>query len=79
MNNTQARARSLAAWLVRRAMHLGRLVRQPCEVCSNPKVIAHHNDYTQPLQVRWLCRTCHGQWHYVRVTDGLGFRLKSNS
>jgi ribosomal protein S27AE len=48
---------------VDRALRLGLLVRQPCEVCGREKVDAHHDDYSQPLKVRWLCRRCHGQHH----------------
>lgn len=36
----------------------GVLVRQPCEVCGS-KAQAHHNDYSKPLEVRWLCPLHH--------------------
>lgn len=39
------------------------LERQPCEVCGNPDVVAHHDDYTKPLEVRWLCRSHHAKFH----------------
>jgi len=26
-------------------------------------VEAHHDDYGQPLAIRWLCRKCHRAWH----------------
>ena len=42
----------------------GKLIRQPCEVCnSNEKAEAHHDDYTKPLDIRWLCRAHHLEHH----------------
>ena len=35
-----------------------------CSVCnSTGKIEKHHDDYTKPLEVRWLCEQCHKQWH----------------
>lgn len=49
---------------VGRAVRDGRLVRQPCEVCgATEKVQAHHDDYSKPLDVRWLCPKHHAEWH----------------
>ena len=45
------------------AIRSGELVRQPCEVCGESKVDAHHDDYSQPLAVRWLCRKHHAEHH----------------
>lgn len=47
----------------RSAILAGTLVRQPCEVCGAEKVDAHHDDYSKPLDVRWLCRTHHNEFH----------------
>lgn len=43
----------------------GRLVRPDrCEQCGETGMIdSHHDDYAQPLEVRWLCRWCHQAWH----------------
>lgn len=57
------RPRHEARWLVRRALQSGRLTRQPCEACGSPKVHGHHDDYAQPLVVRWLCPTHHAELH----------------
>lgn len=39
---------------------------QPCEVCQGIiDVHRHHDDYDQPLEVRFLCRTHHMRWHKV--------------
>lgn len=49
---------------VRRAIKTGRLVRPDhCEQCAGPGPIeAAHADYSRPLHVRWLCRSCHRRW-----------------
>lgn len=44
---------------VGRAIETGTLVRQPCEVCGALQTHAHHDDYTKPLEVRWLCPLHH--------------------
>lgn len=41
----------------------GNLVRHTCEVCGEKNTVAHHDDYSQPLNVRWLCYVHHAQWH----------------
>lgn len=35
-----------------------------CSVCnSTEKIEGHHDDYTKPMEVRWLCNKCHREWH----------------
>lgn len=55
------RYRQAARQLVHRAVKMGRLKRpQVCEDCSRRcKAHAHHDDYSKPLEVRWLCPKCH--------------------
>ena len=57
------RVRYAARWAVRRAVASGALVRNPCEVCGNPKAQGHHDDYSKPLVVRWLCASHHREHH----------------
>ena len=35
-----------------------------CSACDKPKKLhGHHDDYSKPLEVDWLCATCHKQRH----------------
>ena len=53
-----------AAWAATgNAIRDGRLKRMPCEVCGSEKSEAHHDDYSKPLDVRWLCRIHHLEHH----------------
>lgn len=45
------------------AIATGRLVAQPCERCGAPKTHAHHEDYSKPLEVVWLCPKHHRARH----------------
>jgi hypothetical protein len=67
-NPEKAAARAAVA----RAIRAGRLARRPCEVCGCERSEAHHEDYSRPLDVRWLCRVHHlmhhGRYHDARPT-----------
>lgn len=56
---------------VRSAIASGSLTRLSCEVCGAPEVEAHHDDYSRPLDVRWLCRVHHRE-HHARATSAEG-------
>jgi hypothetical protein len=46
------------------AKNAGKLVPEPCESCgSSIDIEMHHDDYSRPLQVRWMCTICHGRYH----------------
>lgn len=49
---------------VQAAIKKGVLLKQPCEVCGTCQNIqAHHDDYSKPLEVRWLCPKHHAEFH----------------
>lgn len=52
---------------VRDAVSTGKLIRQPCEVCGHSPVEAHHDDYSRPLDVRWLCKRHHVELHNAKA------------
>ena len=53
----------MARDIVAHAIQDERLVRCICEVCGNPNTQAHHDDYSKPLEVRWLCVKHHREFH----------------
>ena len=53
------------------AVKTGRLIKEPCEICGEEHAEAHHEDYTKPLVVRWLCKKCHKEYHNNKKGDYL--------
>lgn len=45
------------------AVSAGRLTRMPCQVCGNQRSQGHHEDYSKPLDVVWLCTRHHADRH----------------
>jgi len=56
---------------VSHAVRDGRLIKQPCAMCGNINVEAHHEDYSKPLEVIWLCSDCHKKLHGSRAVSPL--------
>lgn len=56
-----------ANMMVTNAIARGEIVPQPCEVCGDTSAEAHHDDYSKPLEVRWLCFVHHREHHGQKV------------
>lgn len=56
-----------AHYAVRDAIRNGEMKRGRCSVCGSVRMVdAHHHDYSQPLNVTWLCRKHHGEAQRTR-------------
>lgn len=56
---------------VERALKLGKIQRpKRCTNCNTKKPLdAHHEDYDKPLDVIWLCRSCHKHLHFAAIAE----------
>lgn len=64
-HRASAPAKERARALIYKAITRGHLERKPCEVgvgCGG-RIEAHHDDYSRPLDVRWLCQRHHAELH----------------
>ena len=56
---------------LRAAVKRGDIIRPSrCDDCgrASAKIDAHHVDYRNPLDVLWLCRSCHFRRHYLTAS-----------
>lgn len=53
----------------RYAVKIGKLIKpNKCESCHDCRPLqGHHEDYTKPLEVIWLCSRCHKDVHFNRL------------
>jgi hypothetical protein len=59
----QTGLRVAARAFARKRKARGTLVNRPCAVCGDPSAEMHHPDYERPLDVTWLCKRHHADWH----------------
>ena len=57
------------------AINGGLLIKGLCEVCGDQKVEAHHDDYSKPMSVRWLCTKHHAEHHSFLWCEENGIKL----
>ena len=60
--------------ILNRAVKSGKVIRPDyCEDCfGEGKIEGHHEDYSKPLEVRWLCKNCHVNINKKEVSLGTG-------
>lgn len=63
----EAKKRQIARDYARVYLRRGKIQRQPCLMCGSDQAEMHHEDYSKPLEIRWLCRPCHLAVHSGEV------------
>ncbi len=57
-----------ARYETRNAIRDGHIKKCPCEICGTTlEVQAHHEDYSKPLEVKWLCRKHHREYERGKI------------
>lgn len=51
--------------IVGNAIRAGLILREGCKICGE-KAHAHHEDYSKPLEIEWLCPIHHSELHRVK-------------
>lgn len=63
-----------ARYAVRMAVKRGEIVKPDvCEECNEGhfRIEAAHTDYSRPLDIRWLCASCHRRWDLEEPKGGV--------
>jgi len=55
---------------LREAVKNGSVIKYPCVVCGEKKSNGHHEDYSKPLEVVWLCLKHHMERHRKKHIGG---------
>ncbi|MCP3851639.1 MAG: hypothetical protein GY694_15570 [Gammaproteobacteria bacterium] len=53
--------------VVNGAIKTGKLTKQPCAFCGDIKSQGHHEDYSKPLDIVWLCSKHHAAVHSGKI------------
>lgn len=64
LREDERKFRAAVRKLTRNKVAKGVINKKPCEVCGITEVEAHHDDYYKPLDIRWLCKLHHRDYHY---------------
>lgn len=62
----KANCRSYSNVLVRKGM----IAKKPCEICGETKVEIHHEDYSKPRELIFVCKKHHKEIHKKKM-EGL--------
>lgn len=52
--------------------------RERCVICGNIKTHGHHEDYSKPIDVIWLCHKHHQMLHFGKIELVAILNLKNN-
>ena len=49
------------------ALNRGKIFKEPCSVCGETISVMHHDDYSKPLEITWLCVSHHQYLHSLAI------------
>lgn len=66
--NVRKTTKHKARMITNRAIREGIISRKPCEICGEEDAEAHHEDYSKPFSITWLCFNHHRMLHKEKKT-----------
>jgi formylmethanofuran dehydrogenase subunit E len=66
----EQRMKAIARSYVKVYIRRGKIEKLPCEKCGSIFSECHHEDYSKPLEVKFLCRPCHLKLHQQMLPAG---------
>ncbi len=55
--------------MIWRKVKAGKILKKHCVICRNKIAEAHHQDYNKPLEIIWLCASCHKKLHLGQLVE----------
>lgn len=62
-NNEKYKNKIKARQIINRAIINNKIDRKDCIICEEKRAEAHHEDYSKPFNVMWLCKLHHTKLH----------------
>lgn len=60
-----------AQQILNQSIYKGKIKRENCIICNSENAQAHHEDYTKPHDVIWICSIHHKQVHMSNLKEVL--------
>jgi hypothetical protein len=72
----EERFREKARDIALEAFKTGKLKQENCYICDAVRTEMHHEDYSKPLDVMWLCKRCHTAVHTMYRRGGHSLAMR---
>lgn len=65
--------------IIENARRAGKIKYKECVICKSKDTVAHHPDYSKPLEVVFVCRLHHREIHYKNTVKDISQYVNNSS